>query len=369
MIMRSDFKKISFVLAVVLSLNFNLFAQQTKTEIVNPEVFELVQIVYSLTEFSKMDANLTNKSSKYYAEVQTHFAAYDNHPIVLKLNEAVKKDYTTYISNRNYALNFPFKNNKLKELEIVPPLIKFQAKVLGDVFADLSLWEDFAEKSKFREFYTKNQKFYQTTIAETAKNLPLEKIQTWLEREFSERYDRYLIIISPLIGGTHSTFRANFQGLNQCFMFVSDASSYDPKKFTPKQIEGLYTGVVFTEIDHNYNNPISAKLAKEITEAMPDTAKWSNGAEAKAGFYKSALKIFDEYTTHSIYLLYIHDNFSAKDYEFIRDRKIAQMTERRGFVKFKEFQEEFLRFYIARKQGEKLADLYPRIIDWAAKEK
>lgn len=348
--------------------NFSLFAQKPKTEIVHTEVLELVKIAYSLTDFAKNNSNIIDKSSSYFTEVQTHFAPHSNHPIILKLDAAVKKDYTSYVSNRNRALDFSFENNKLKELDVTPPLIKFQAKVIGDTFADLSLWEDFAEKSKFREFFAKHKKFYQETLAETAKKLPLEKIQTWLEREFPERYDRYLIVVSPLIGGTHSTFRANFQGANQCFMFVSDASGYDNKKFTPNQIEGIYTGVVFTEIDHNYNNPVSTKLVKDIEKAMPDTAKWSNGAEAKGGFYKTPLKIFDEYTTHSIYLIYIHDNFSLKDYELIRDRKVSQMIDGRGFSKFKEFHEKFLRLYKAKKQGEKLADLYPLIIDWVAKQ-
>ncbi len=366
--MKRFIKHISKILFVILAINFNLFAQPKKTEIVNPEFFELVQIAYSLTEFSKTNENMIDKSGKYHAEVQTYFAPQANHPIVLKLNEAVKKDYTTYISTRNCSLDFSFENNKLKETEVIPPIQKFQAKFIGDMFADLNLWEDFAEKSKFREFFAKQQKFYQQTLAETTKNLPLDKIQTWLEREFPERYGIYKIVISPLIGGTHSTFRANFQGANQCFMFVSDTSGFDAKKYTPKQIEGLFTGVVFTEIDHNYNNPVSAKLSKEIEKAMPDTVKWSNGVEAKSGFYKSALKIFDEYTTHSLYLLYIYDNFSAKDYELIRDRKANQMINSRGFAKFKEFHGEFLRLYKSKKQGEKLADLYPNIVDWVAKQ-
>jgi hypothetical protein len=357
-----------FALILILLFNFSLFAQPKKSEIVNPEFFELVQIAYSLTEFSKTDENMTDKSSKYFTEVQTYFAVQANHPIVLKLSESAKKDYSSYIATRNRSLDFSFENNKLKESEVVPLWFKFQAKVLGDVFADLSLWEDFAEKSKFRDFYAKHQSFYQQTLAEASKNLPLEKIQTWLEREFPERYDRYKIVISPLIGNTHSTFRANFQGLNQCFMFVADAKWGDTKQFTPKQIEGLFTGVVFTEIDHNYNNPVSVKLSKEIKKSMPDITKWSNGAEAKGGFYESAVENFDEYTTHSIYLLYIYDNFSAKDYKIIRDSKFSQMINYRGFAKFKEFHEEFLRLYKSKKQGEKIANLYPQIVDWVAKQ-
>ncbi len=357
-----------FALILILLLNFSLFAQIKKTEIVNPEFFELVQIAYSLTEFSKTNDNMIKKSGGYFAEVQTHFAPQAGHPIVLKLNETVGKDYISYLSNRNHALNFSFENNKLKESEITPGWIKFQAKVLGDVFKDLALWEDFAEKSNFRTFFANHKKFYRKTIDETSKNLNLEKIQTWLESEFPERYDFYKIVISPLIGNTHSTFQTDFQGSKQCFMFVADASGYNTKKYTPKQIEGLFTGVVFTEIDHNYNNPVSVKLGKEIKKSMPDITKWSNGRESKSGFYESALENFDEYTTHSIYLLYIYDNFSAEDYELIRNSRFSLMINWRGFTKFKEFHEEFLRLYKSKKQGEKLADLYPQIIDWVAKQ-
>jgi hypothetical protein len=352
----------------VFLLNFSLFAQNKKAEIVHSEVLELVKIAYSLTDFGKQNEYLIDKKGEYYAEVQKFFAPQANHPLVVKLDAEVKQNYSKYLSARNRSLDFSFENNKLKESEVTPPIIKMQAKVVGDSFADLALWEDFAGKSKFREFFAKHKKFYSQMLADTSKKLPLDTIQTWLEREFPERFDRYVIVISPLIGGTHSTFRANVKGLNQCFMIVSDARGFDTKKFTPKQIEGIYTGVVFTEIDHNYNNPVSAKLSSEVAKAMPDTAKWSNGAEAKSGFYKTPLKIFDEYTTHSIYLLYIHDNFSPQDYEIIRDRKVNQMINIRGFAKFKEFHEEFLRIYKAKKQGEKLADLYPNIIEWVAKQ-
>lgn len=346
----------------------NLSAQTGKTEIADPEVFELANVAFALTEFSVTNPNMTERRGDYYARVAEHFAAHKNHALVRLLDEKVKKNYSYYITNRAYAVNFAFDGGKLVETNLYPAKRKFQMFVSGDAFADRNLWEDFAAKSGFRKFYADNCKFYNQRIAEVEENLPLKKIRAWLEREFPERFDRYLIFVSPLIYGTHSTFRTEKDEKQECFMFVADASGYDGKKYTPRQIEGLYTGIVFTEIDHNYNNPISYKYEREIKDALPDAAKWSNGVEAKSGLYKSALKIFDEYATHSLFLIYVSENFSAEDYEVIKNHRTNLMVNRRGFPKFKEFHEEFLRLYKTKKPTEKISDLYLKIIEWAKKQ-
>mgnify|MGYP002779770475 CR=1 FL=1 len=335
-----------------------------ESQILMPEVFELANIAFALTDFSQSNENMTEKTGDYYERVTGHFAPHKDHDLIKKLDALVKKNYMAYVANRGYAVNFVFEGDKLKPANIYPPERKFQLIVVGDAFNDLSLWEDFAKKSDFRRFYAENKQFYSQTLARAAKNLPIGKIWAWLEREFPARFDRYWIYVSPLIGGTHSTFSSSFNNLNQCFMFVSDASRYDTKRFTAKQIEGLYTGIVFTEIDHNYNNPISARYEQQIQEAMPDLSKWSSGAEAGGGNYRSALKIFDEYATHSLYLLYIRDNFAPADYEVIKQNRIALMTKRRGFTKFEEFHNEFLRLYETKKQSEKISDIYPLLILW-----
>ncbi len=358
-----------FFLFVLLLLTLNVSAQTSKIEIADPEVFELANVAFALTEFSATNPDMTERRGDYYVRVAEHFGAYKDHALVRLLDEKVKKNYLYYIVNRGYAINFAFDGGgKLIETNLYPAERKFQMFVAGDAFADRNLWEDFAVKSGFRKFYADNRNFYAQRIEEVGKNLPLEKIIAWLEREFPERFDRYLIFVSPLIYGTHSTFRTERGGKKECFMFIADASGYDRKKYTPRQIEGLYTGIVFTEIDHNYNNPISYKYEKEINGALTDSAKWSNGIEAKNGLYKSALKIFDEYTTHSLYLIYVNENFSAEDYEIIKNSRINLMANRRGFPKFKEFHEEFLRLYKSKKAGERIADLYPKIIEWVKKQ-
>lgn len=342
---------------------------QTAQEFRLPEFYELANIAYAITPAGRANDNMVKREGEYYRSVIAHFGKYSDHPLIKFLDDEVSNDYGKFITNRTNSVNFEFDGDRIVERMITPPFVKLQANFSGDHFKDLTLWEDFARKSGFRKFFASHAKFYEKTIKTSAGFLPLRKMQSWLEARFDERYDRYHVFVSPLTGGTHSTTRGRVKELNECFMFISDSDGYDRKKFSATQIEALYSGIVFTEIDHNYSNRVSGKLVAEINKAMPDASLWSDGAEARSGQYKSQLKIFDEYVTHSLYLLYVSDNYSVADYKMIRDRKISQMTKNRGFVRFEEFYDEFRRLYSQAGANPKFSEIYPRLIEWMSKPK
>lgn len=95
--------------------------------------------------------------------------------------------------------------------------------------------------------------------------LPVRPMWTWLEREFpNTRYQSYRIVLSPLIGGSHSTQRYFAEDGAKVFgenvMFVCGTAHLDAiPTLGEKQKEGLMSGIVFTEIDHNYVNPATEK--------------------------------------------------------------------------------------------------------------
>ena len=71
-------------------------------------------------------------------------------------------------------------------------------------------------------------------------------------------------MFSQLIGGSHST--QGFNGyrhpefFSEVAMFICGPDRYDTSKvLSEKQKERLMSGVVFTEIDHNYVNPFTNK--------------------------------------------------------------------------------------------------------------
>src|SRR5690606_2091926 len=132
------------------------------------------------------------------------------------------------------------------------------------------LVEDFARQSGFRKFYKSNAAYYARQIKRQKELMPVRNMWQWLEEKFpGTKYQSYKIVFSPLIGGSHSTqnFVAYYEDsfFKESVMFVCGPDRYDQSaELSEKQKEGLLSGIVFTEIDHNYVNRVSYKFRKTI---------------------------------------------------------------------------------------------------------
>lgn len=226
--------------------------------------------------------------------------------------------------------------------------------------------EDFARISNFEKFYAQHKEYYNTALEIVQQNSNINGQQKWLETEFPAKYDNYRIIISPLMGSTHFTQRFKLQGKRKCIMWVA---SYNGNQQQLNMIEKAnYTGIVMTEIDHNYVNPVSSKYKKELNVLMggSNRTKWTNNGPSNS--YKTGYSVFNEYMTHAVYLLYTNQLINASDQLIVENSKIQGMTNRRRFIKFTEFYEQLKQLYQARKPNERMADLYPKIIEWCKSE-
>ena len=142
-------------------------------------------------------------------------------------------------------------------------------------------------------------------------------------------------------------------------MFVNSSESLDSNiKYEEDLKVGLSSGIVFTEIDHNYVNPTSFENIKQIKNLISQKDKWAT-KEAQNN-YSSEYAIFNEYMTHSLFCLYIEEHYSG----IIKDqiiRKRIQLMERRGYPKFEEFNTIVLAELGNRK--ETIYTLYPKLIN------
>ena len=144
-------------------------------------------------------------------------------------------------------------------------------------------------------------------------------------------------------------------------MFVSGPGSLENKDFTEVR-EGLFSRVIFTEIDHNYVNPITKKYSNKVSEAFSDIDKWN-----KQNSYRNPERTFNEYMTWAIFSLYAYDNYEKEDFEIINEKMIKQMVNSRKFVLFEQFDMKLLELYSSREKEQKISDLYPIVLDWAEK--
>jgi NAD(P)H-flavin reductase len=68
--------------------------------------------------------------------------------------------------------------------------------------------------------------------------------------------------------------------------------------------------------------------------------------------------------TWSVFTAYALDNYDKKDFEKINERVELQMSDWRGFTKFKDFNQYFIKLYRNKKADQTIEDLYPEVINW-----
>jgi hypothetical protein len=348
-----------------------------KTIVQIPEVSELVNILMVLHKDAEKEGNMFDTNTDYYKEVKEYFKPYLSHPALDTINKYItdlkysEDEKISLFSNQSYyyyyalkmnACAYEFdKNGKIKNNQIVKEFAKDWYPF--DPMKDIKVFEDFAKKSNFRMFYKNHKLYYNNLIATYNQLNPISKMQNWLDKKFGFGYGSYVVYFSPFISGAHSTQSFESNNFNQSFMFIAKAEI--DKKYSPTMNELLESRIVFTEIDHNYVNPISDKYLERINKSFSKREKWAKGEQTSA--YKVPYMVFNEYMTFAVYSLYVQDNYSKDDLIEYLPKLENQMEESRGFNNFKKFNRKLLEKYEENKNI-KMTDLYDYILNWADNE-
>jgi len=338
-----------------------------------PEVYELANIIWTLSPAGQKATDL-NKTGSYYTRMVKWFKPYLTHPIFKSLNFPDSVYYNKYYEFRENSFAFNFQNattgSKSTKLLFNGPYYYVYGKELADssLFGKLKpMIEDFAAQSNFRAFYQQNLPYYRQQLERQKTLLPVKQMWSWLEKQFPNRkYQSYRIVSSPLIGGSHSTQRYstpnNGDWFSENVMFVCGTDRYDQQKLSEKQREGLMSGIVFTEIDHNYVNPATSKYAKQIDSIFAERSKWVKTSNS-SDYYGNPVSVFNEYMTHAAFCLYMADNYDKPVADYVIDNRESLMTNRRYFLRFKEFNQQLLSLH-KEHQNLNITELYPLIVAW-----
>lgn len=338
-------------------------ANSGKTIIQAPEVYELINVIFSLTEFGKTGA--INKGTSYYKTVQDHFKSYASLPAVHAIDSLLKDSEDHYSPLKMDSYAFQFKGDKIEKSEIYD---RVSWGSVNELEPYVPLLESFAKNSGFREFYKKQKSFYEGLETDFQKNINVADMKSWLEREFPRtKYSAIKVIFSPLVGWNQSANNFTDNGFSEAqahvnFPFINERQ----KTQNPLLTRGQRSTIVFTEINHSYLNPEAEEYVKQIAKAFGDLSVWTTKGKPAAS-YNNTLSCFEEYMNYGLVTLYYSDIFNKTISEKLRESMEENMANFRGFQRFKEFDQELLRLYKTRKSGQSVADLYPAIIDWAGK--
>lgn len=367
-------KKILFSISL-LAISFSSFAQQKvsfsekfkkqnqgKYKIEINELKELIHIMIAITNSGKENDDMIEQKGQYYQDLRSYFKPFENEPIIKTFDSLMVSSPYNYIFLTGNAISYQFKGNKLINSEVfifpaqsMSKTIKIDKNPITTYKTEI---EAFAKKAKFRKFYAKHKAFYNGIIDDYEKRANLGKQWKWLENNFETKKDNYLILCSPLINGLNYT--TQFSDNNFSLIYMSLPPVDNNQKLTPLENELFNTRVMFTEIDHNYVSKPTVANKELINNTFADRKKWVNEKEKGIFAYPDPVKVFDEYMTFGVFVLYCKENYQHNDFIFAKESIISLMKER-GFTKMQEFTDKLLKVR-AENPTKKIDDIYPELL-------
>lgn len=338
-----------------------------KFEVQVPEVQELSMILVALSHAGRNDSSLVDMKTAYHKKVLEAFTPYAKHPIIDILNKYIvdpgknENSGWYFYSWKMNACAYTFTgDDKIVHAGVIK---KMGFNNMPDpISKNIPLLEDFARKSGFRKFYAQNKSYYDSMVTTYEQLDPIDKMCAWLKGKFGIEYGNYTIMLSPLVSGWHATQQFKDKKFKQTFMFVC------PSKFLPAYDtnvnEMIWSRVVFTEIDHNFVNPLSHKNARPIRKAFAVRSRWVKDADyTGSSSYKTAEDVFNEYMTWAVFSLYCIDNYPEADVKIHTQKMEKQMVEKRGFVNFPAFNQKLISIYMV-DRAITMQQLYDQMLLW-----
>lgn len=333
-----------------------------------PEVQELALIMIAISDRGRKDTNMVNQRSAYYREVIEHFKP--EHRAIQIVDSLLKESLIYYIFLSSNAYGFRFKGDSLEAtgvytfpakgvgaMEITEdPIVKYRAEI-----------EDFAKVSGFRKFYKAHAAYYQSIVDDYQKYGQIAKQKYWLESKFNYKINSYKVLTSGLIGGINATTTFEDQGFKEMLLYLPTIKQ-NPR-LSEEHNTILNSRVIFTEIDHNYVGPLSAQYKSKIDSVFSNRELWVNASNTSTRHYPTPVKVFDEYLTWGLFILYVYDVFPNR--ASLLDETIAHVNAKmvaKGFPKAQAFNETLLMLY-KRNPAVKIEALYAELLNWSASQK
>lgn len=359
------FKK--YVICLLATILFILFNQCSKDASTDPDpesrheilietnrAFELFNIAIAIMPSIQYDDNYVDRTTTYYQDVVSRFRPFRSHEFIQDLQNYLETIDPTLNNLKEISLLSEFDGDSIDlsdeayDTYVPPAMAPFMNHIVTAANA-------FIADTDFHEFIDVHQEEYQTRISAFEKNVDVERMWNWLEDHFSSRYEMYYIPLSPLTGGSHFAERGEIAGKNTAVMVVSG-----PTSMSLNDVEaGDYERILFTEIDHNYVNPVSNLYLEQIVDAIDNLNDWNESYD-----YWSRYLTFNEYMTWGVFSLYAKEFYSPSVYQTVINAMITQMVEYRGFIRFEAFHNNLLNLYENLPKSKEIEDLYPDILAW-----
>jgi hypothetical protein len=335
--------------------------KKTFTEV--PEVYELVNIVIALApQYAQNQQWAVERGTNYYKDVESHFSRYAKEPLVLQFDTLLNNGMYAHLKMDSYAFEFN-KKDRIVQSNVYD---RVAWGTTNSVRSFLPQLQAFADKTQFRRFYDVHRPFYNDQIKVYRDSVKTAEMVGWLNKNFpTTRYNSFKIIWSPLVNGNQSANWFESNGFRESHAHVNFPYRHWFVKGSTENINLRRGNIVFTEINHAFINPEADKYQEEIVKAFANNKyKWVKKGSPGDG-YGMDMAIFNEYMNWGLVSLRYVDYAPKDELDTLLRQNEEYMGENgRGFVRFPEYNRFLVNLYRSRKDGETVADLYPKIVAW-----
>ncbi|SDF40239.1 protein of unknown function [Dyadobacter soli] len=363
----TEFKGIKIVPRARFSKAYQA-AHRGKTLVEIPEVYELINIVFALTDRGRNVSGFVNRDTDYYREVMAWFEPYTSHEVVEKVNKGLGVDGGIHAMKMDA---YPFDLAADGKITQGPVYDRIGNSYTNNLLYYLPDLENFAKASRFQEFYNAHSPYYNHLIQVYRDSVGVPEMQRWLGRNFpSTHYDAFKIIFSPLVSANQSASFFDIDGFCEAqahvnFPFHKPGATSEWSEKARFVMDG---NIVFTEFNHSFIGPEGQKTAyrDRIQKVFKDLSIWNDNSKP-ARYYDTPQTSFDEYMNWALVSLRYVDHAPFAEQEKLIASNEDNMVNFRGFRRFKEFDQFLVKIYKERKKGQTVADLYPQIVTWFEK--
>ncbi len=317
-------------------------AHKSKVRIEVPDVYELVNIAITLSDYAKRNPGAIAQSP-YADEVRSHFTPWADHPFIQAVNMLFESNQGMYPILKMKGAAFDFAEGDTIKRSDVYKTIGWGRNVLIPLQSEMS---DFAKRSGFRTFYDEHRSFYQAQVNEIETDINVQEMWDWLQITFPDvqAYDTVRVLFSPLVGYNQSlaTFDDNgFRELQPHVNFPYLIKSRDRSDAADEAMRGVF---LFTELNHGFINLVTDDMTGAIYTAMgADLTPYARaGSAATSPSYNGHTAVFTEMLNWALMSVYAQSRLDeATASEVARDISKTMVNDR-GFTRFKPFQDALL---------------------------
>ena len=255
--------KKTFLIIILFTNSFAVFAQEIYEKPVVDERVELMSTVFRLAGNMEYHSGYIQM---YINEVDKYFEKYKNHPLI-EFSKTLRNEYgVSYDAVAVFSVFLEIKNGKIdfnKNLKIENLDDRWQQDSIPKY---IKLLNDFYKKTKFHDFFLKNEKIRKTAEENFAKEITDKVDFNWFKSFFRVLpKKKFRIIISLLNGGSNYGLTLVHKDGSEEFYAIIGSSKTDKNGFPIYEDKNeTVINTLIHEICHSFCNPSVFEYLNEL---------------------------------------------------------------------------------------------------------